>query len=324
MVDGVSGVGMMTALLSSSSDTQVEPAPAWKPRPMPGLLDFLSDGLGDSARLGIETLQFVQSGLRNPLETASAVLDTAMLGFDTLRAGFTPPGKTPFTAPIGTQRRVDCRSLDLADIRDIRKRLDGSVNDVVLSIVAGAMRIFLKARRVKLSGLNFRVVVPVDTRTGEEDERVGNRVSAWFLSLPVSERNPRRRFAKINAQTRELKRTNAEGGVDSFLRFADWARSTRLPFWGVSLANWIRPYNLIVTNVHGPQVPLYLLGAPLREFTPQLPLFQNQGLAGAAMSYLGKVHFGITADRDLVPDLDRFADALLTSFDELKSAAQNP
>jgi hypothetical protein len=185
------------------------------------------------------------------------------------------------------------------------------------------VRSFLKQRRVKLKGLNFRVVVPVDTRTGSEDERVGNRVSAWFLSLPVDERNARRRFTKITAQTRKLKSSHAERGVDSFLRFADWARSSRLPFWGVSLANWVRPYNLIVTNVHGPQVPLYLLGAPLREFTPQLPLFRNQGLAVAAMSYLGKIQFGITGDRDLLPDLDRFADALLTSFDELKSAAEN-
>jgi WS/DGAT/MGAT family acyltransferase len=324
MVDGVSGVGVMTALFSPSSDSRIEPTGEWKPRPMPGVLQFLSDGIGDGARLGLETLQSLQAGLLSPIETAGSLLDTAMLGLDTLRAGFTPPAQTPFTAPIGTQRRIDCRSLDLADIRDIRKRLDGSVNDVVLSIVAGALRRFLKARRVKLGGLDLRVVVPVDTRTGEEDERVGNRVSAWFVTLPVAERDPRRRFAKISAQTRELKRKKAEGGVDSFLRFADWARSTRLPFWGVSLANWVRPYNLIITNVHGPQVPLYLLGAPLREFTPQIPLFRNQGLAVAAMSYLGRVHFGLTGDRDLVPDLERLGNGLLESFDELKSAAENP
>jgi len=322
MVDGVSGVGMMTALLSPSPATRIERAPAWSPRPMPGVLQFLSDGIGDGARLGIETLQAVQTGLLDPIGTAGALYETAMQGWNTLRAGLTPPARIPFTAPIGRQRRIDSRSLDLADIRDIRKRLDGSVNDVVLSIVAGAVRHFLRARRVKLGGLDFRVIVPVDTRNGHEETQLGNRVSAWFLSLPVSERCPRRRFAKINIQTRSLKETKAEGGVDAFLRFADWAGSTRLPFWGVSLANWVRPYNLIVTNVHGPQVPLYLLGAPLRTFTPQLPLFRNQGLAVAAMSYLGRVHFGITGDRDLVPDLERFGDALHASFDELKTASE--
>ena len=142
--------------------------------------------------------------------------------------------------------------------------------------------------------------------------------------MPVSERNPRRRFARIREQTQRLKRTHAERGVDVFLRFADFAGSTRLPFWGVNLVNWVRPYNLIVTNVHGPNVPLYLLGAPLIQFTPQLPLFENQGLAVAAMSYRGRLHVGIIGDRDLVPDLERFAEALDDSFAELKRAAESP
>jgi WS/DGAT/MGAT family acyltransferase len=323
MVDGVSGVGVMTALFSPDPRTTVDPAPAWKPRPSPSVLQFLSDGVEGGARLGVDALRSLSSTLLNPIDTASVLLDTAAMGWDTLRAGLTPPAETPLTAPIGRQRLIDCRRLDLAEIRDVRKRLDGSVNDVVLTIVAGAMRSFLKHRRVKLGGLNFRVVVPVDTRTGDEDEGVGNRVSAWFLSLPLAERNVRRRFLKIRSQTRQLKRSGAERGVDAFLRFADWSGSTRLPYWGVSFANWVRPYNMIVTNVHGPQVPLYLLGSRLREFTPAIPLFQNQGLAVAAMSYLGGIHFGITGDRNLVPDLELFGDALEASFEELKNAAEN-
>ena len=271
MVDGVSGVGVMTALFSPTAQTAIDPAPAWKPRPSPGMLQFLTDGLEGGARLGLETLRSLRSSVLRPIQTAGALIDTAAMGWDSLRSGLTPPGETPLTAPIGRQRLIDCRRLDLAEIRDVRKRLDGSVNDVVLTVVAGAMRSFLGRRRVKLGGLDFRVVVPVDTRTGEEDERVGNRVSAWFLSLPLAERNARRRFLKIRSQTRHLKKTDAERGVDAFLRFADWAGSTRLPFWGVNLVNWVRPYNLIVTNVHGPQFPLYLLGAPLREFTPAIP-----------------------------------------------------
>jgi WS/DGAT/MGAT family acyltransferase len=276
----------------------------------------------EGARLGWTSLRTLGESLGSPFEAVDSFLDTASLGLETLRTGLAPPGDTPFNRPIGTQRRVDWRSLDLADVRDIKKRLDGSVNDVVLTIVTGAMRRFLRARRVKLSGLNLRVVVPVDTRTGDEHEGLGNRVSAWFVSLPIASRMPRVRFQKISEQTRRMKETRAERGVDGFLRFADWAGSTQLMFWGVNLVNWLRPYNLIVTNVHGPHLPLYLLAAPLRSFTPQLPLFENQGLAIAALSYLGQIHIGLSADYDLVPDLERLGDAIDESFAELKEAAE--
>jgi len=322
MVDGVSGVGVLQTLLSPTPDATIEPAPRFRPRPAPELVDFLSDGVAEGARVTSSLVRTVGDSLLRPLETAEGLLDTANAGLQTLRSGFTPTADTPLNQPIGRQRRLDWRSLDLAEIRDLRKRLDGSVNDVVLTIVAGAVRQFLKQRRVKLKGLNFRVVVPVDTRSGPLDMSVSNQVAAWFLSMPVGERNPRRRFTRIREQTRELKRTNAARGIESFLRFADWSGSTRLTFWGVNLASVVRPYNLIVTNVHGPPVRLYLLGAPLIEFAPHLPLFENQGLAVAALSYLDRVSIGVSGDRDVVPDLDAFAAAIDYSFDELRAAAQ--
>jgi diacylglycerol O-acyltransferase len=324
MVDGVSGVGVLNALLSPLPDTEIAPGPRWKPRPQPGVLDFLSDGIAETANLSLSTIRTLGSGLLRPLESAGALLDTAAMGWSSLRAGLTPPAELPLNDEIGRQRRIDWRTLDLNEVRDVRKRMDGSMNDVVLAVVAGGLRTFLRRRRVKLSGLDVRIVVPVDTRSGDEGDDLGNKVSAWFLSLPVGERHPRRRFERIREQTLELKRTGAEGGVDAFLEFADWAGSTRLTFWGVKFANWIRPYNLIVTNVHGPQVQLYLLGSHMRELHAQVPLFRNQGLSVAAMSYLGKLNLGITADRDLVPDFMHFGDALEEAFAELKTEATSP
>ncbi len=324
LVDGVSGVGFLSAVLSPTPETEIEPGPRWTPKPHPGILDFLSDGIAQGASLGLSTLQALGSGLLRPLESAETLLDTAAMGWSSLRAGLTPPAEIPLNEEIGRQRQLDWRTLDLREVRDVRKRLDGSVNDVVLAVVAGGLRSFLRRRRIKLSGLDVRIVVPVNTRTGDEDAALGNKVSAWFLSLPVGERDPRRRFQKIHAQTLELKRTSAESGVDAFLEFADWAGSTRLTFWGVKLANWARPYNMIVTNVHGPQVRLYLLGSLMRDFTAQVPLFRNQGLSVAAMSYLGKINLGITADRDLVPDFMHFGDALEEAFAELKAVASSP
>ncbi len=324
MIDGVSGVSVMMALFDTKPTTKISAAPAWKPQPAPSALRFLTDGVREGTRLGWSSLRTLGESLQSPFEAVDSLLDVASAGLETLRSGFTPPGDTPFNRPIGTQRRVDWRSLDLTDVRDVKKRLDGSVNDVLLTVVSGAMRRFLRARRVKLKGLDLRVIVPVDTRTGDEHQGLGNRVSAWFISLPITSHKPRVRFQKISQQTRRMKDSRAERGVDGFLRFADWAGSTQLTFWGVNLVNWMRPYNLIVTNIHGPHFPLYLLGAPLRTFVPQLPLFENQGLAIAALSYLGQIHIGLSADRDLVPDLERLGDAIEESFAELKQAAESP
>jgi len=192
---------------------------------------------------------------------------------------------------------------------------------VVLSLVTGAMRRFFQLRGEKVRGRELRVVVPVDMRSGPVDPRVGNRVSSWFVSLPLGEPRPLRRFESIRAQTRGLKRSQAARAIDGFMRFADWTGSSSLTLFGVSLISLVRPYNLIVTNVHGPQLPLYLLGAPLREFHPLLPLFERQGLAVAAMSYLGRISFGLSADWDAVPDVHAIPDLLAASLAELRDAA---
>jgi WS/DGAT/MGAT family acyltransferase len=323
LVDGVSGVGMLNALLSSTPDPTLGPIERWKPQPRPSTLEFLGDGATETARAGIDVVRTVGDALLNPRESVSALWETTRAGIETVGAGLTSPAVTPINRPIGTQRRVDWLSLDLAEVRGLRKRLDGSLNDVVLAIVSGAMRSFLRQRRVALKGLDFRIIVPVNTRLGPIDMSIGNRVSAWFLSLPLADRDPLRRFAKIRTQTRRLKKARTAIGIDRFLRFADWTGSTRLTFLGVNFVSMIHPYNLIVTNVHGPPFPLYMLGAPLLEFHPQVPLFEEQGLAVAAMSYAGKMSFGLTGDWDLLPDLSSVASAITESFDELRRAAEN-
>lgn len=174
---------------------------------------------------------------------------------------------------------------------------------------------------MKLKGLELRVIVPVDRREGEVDLRLGNRVSAWFVSLPIGESSPLRRFERIRAQTRAFKRNDAARGIEGFWRLADWVGSTRLTSLGTSVVSFVQPYNMIVTNVHGPQFPLYLLGARLHRFHAHVPLFENQGLAIAAMSYLGKLSFGLQGDWNLLHDLDPLAASLGESFEELRSTA---
>ena len=323
IVDGVSGVGVLTSLLSPAPVETVEPAPAWRPRPAPGMLGVAVDEATRAADISLTAARAAGEAVLNPGQLAERVGRGAELAWRTLQAGFTPPAETPINRSIGSQRRVDWHALDLHEVREARKRLGGSINDVVLGVVAGALRRVFKERRVRLKGLELRVIVPVDTRSGSEDRKVGNRVSAWFVSMPIGERDPLRRYERILAQTREMKETGVADGIDSLLRFADWAGATWITSWGAGFVASLRPYNLIVTNIHGPEYPLYLLGAPLVEFYPQLPLFQGQGLAIAAMSYLGKIRFGLIGDWDIMPDLPMLPGAIEESFAELLAAAQH-
>jgi WS/DGAT/MGAT family acyltransferase len=322
MVDGVSGVGVMTALLSPTSETEFEPAAPWSPQPPPSLLTLLADGVAGVAGAGAAALRAAASAIASPLETGAGAARLVTSAWETVATGIPPLPGTPLNRPIGRARRVDWRSLDLAALRELRKRLDGTLNDVALSVVTGALARYLRARRVRLNGLDFRIVVPVDVRAGESDRAAANRVSAWFVTLPLGERNPVRRFEKIREQTRRRKAAQAASAIDAFLRFADGSGSTPLTALGVRFVSNLRPYHMIVTNVHGPMVPLYLLGARLRELHPLVPLFANQGLSIAMMSYDGRVHVGMNADWDAVRDLTPLAEAFEASLAELQTAAE--
>src|SRR5207245_11159232 len=142
----------------------------------------------------------------------------------------------------------------------------------------------------------------------------------WLMSLPIQERDPRRRLVKIRETTKRLKESNQARGVELLTQLAEWAGAAVITL-GTRLASRLAPYNLIVTNIPGPQVPLYMLGAPLLGGYPTVPLFENQGLGVATFSYAGKLCWGFNADWDLVPDLHDFVTAIDDSFHELTEAA---
>ncbi len=152
---------------------------------------------------------------------------------------------------------------------------------------------------------------------------MGNRVSVWFLDLPVDERDPQQRLARIREATADYKESKLERGVDALIQLAEWASPLAVTL-GARCASWMHPYNLIVTNVPGPQAPLYMLGAQMLAGYPVVPLFENQGLGVAVFSYNGKICLGVDADWDGVPDLHTFIKALQVSFDELRAAAAPP
>jgi hypothetical protein len=134
---------------------------------------------------------------------------------------------TPLNRPIGPHRRIDWRIFEMARVKQVKNRLGGTVNDVVLATVAGAMRRFLRRRRVPLEGLDFRTVVPVSVRGPEEQGQMNNRASAWILSLPIDERDPRRRYARVRETTEHLKRTRQARGVQILGDLAELAARSR-------------------------------------------------------------------------------------------------
>jgi WS/DGAT/MGAT family acyltransferase len=191
----------------------------------------------------------------------------------------------------------------------------------VLTVVTGAVRRFLERRGVRTRGLDFRVMAPVSVRATDESGALGNRVSAWVVPLPIDVEDPREQRARIAARTAELKDQRSAVGAEVLTTVAEWTPSQLLAL-GARNATRLLPFNLVVTNVPGPQVPMYLAGARMVEAWPHVPLTDHLGLGIALLSYDGRVHWGFNADYDVVPDLGEFVDGTREALAELLRAAR--
>ncbi len=322
MVDGISGVDLLAALLTEKPIESFEAPHMWLPRAAPS-----------AAQLALEEAERV---VKAPLSAASAILDLARdedharerlaarfgaLGSFVASGGGVVASSTSINQPIGPYRRVDWLAMDLLHMKRVAKHLGGTVNDVILATAAGGLRRFLKrARQEDLRKLDFRVLAPVSLREASEHGKLGNRVSAWVVPLPIGERDPIRRFERVRETTAELKRNHAALAADTIAQLTEWTGTTLLSL-GARLMTVSVPFNLVVTNVPGPRETLYLLGAQLLESHPLIPLMGNLSTGIALMSYRGTLSWGFCADWDLVPDLHELALAMDRSFAKLAAAA---
>ena len=320
MADGISAFDLVSALLGPTPDDAVAPAEPWTPRPSPSAARLLRDELARQASAPLEVACALASTLRDRTRGLSVVREQLRGLLSTIAAGARPPDPTPLNGPIGPHRRFDWLSLDLDEVKRVRRQLGGTINDVVLATVTGGIRAFLRRRGVRADGLFFRAVVPVSVRSDDDRGAGGNRVSGWLVRLPVDEADPLRRLGRVRAVTSNLRASGQALGPDLMGRVADWAMPGFLTL-GVRLTSRLAPYNVIVTNVPGPPMPLYLLGARLLAGYPVVPLFENQGIGVALFSYVGQLCWGFNADWDLVPDLRRFVEAVRGAFRELADAA---
>ena len=319
MVDGIAGVGVLRVLLRPEPDPSFRPASTWRARPAPGRARLATEAFARLAREPFDLAVAARRALENPSHALRAAWE-ATLGLGESLSGLRSASPTFLNpAHIGPHRRMDWLRFDLASVKDVRHRLGGTLNDVVLATVAGAMRRYLRAHRVALKDLDFRVMCPVSVRRAGAGDALGNRVVMLVAALPVDERNPRRRLERVIASTGELKASRVPQGSELIEDIADWT-TTAVVTETIRLATRLRAFNLIVTNVPGPPMPLYLLGARVLETFPLVPLYENQALGVALLSYAGGLYWGLTSDWDRVADLHDVALGLTESFEELRKA----
>jgi WS/DGAT/MGAT family acyltransferase len=320
MIDGVAGVDLMTVLMSTSPDAEIPEAPPFVPRPEPSGFELLRGELGRRIRLPFEAARDIRNFASEARDVRREFLSRLRALAETIGTTLRPASPTPLNQRVGPHRLFDWATMDIGEIKELRRALGGSLNDVVLAIATGAVRDFLQQRRVDPGELDFRILAPVSVRTKEEGGKAGNRVSAWIVPVPVGEPDPLERLKAISRRTAELKNSKQAVGAEVLTQVAEWTPATLLSL-GARNATRLLPFNLVVTNVPGPQLPLYLLGAKMEEIYPYVPLADNLGLGIALFSYDGKLAWGFNADYGLVPDLDQFVQAIRDSFQGLREAA---
>jgi WS/DGAT/MGAT family acyltransferase len=320
MVDGIAGVEILAALLSMEPDTTVGKAERWTARPEPDERELLRDELRRRARASVRVARGLGRALQSPGRAGQMLRKRALAVWDLMNAGLSGASPMPFNKPISPHRRVDWLSFDLATVKQIKTHFGGTINDVVLATVAGAVAKFLRQRRQAPAAPDLRVAVPVSVRAADERGTMGNRVSIWLVSLPVGEHDPRSRMATVCETTARLKQSEQSLGAEVLTQAAEWTTANLLNL-AVRFINRSSLYNLIVTNVPGPPIPFYLLGSKMLAVYPHVPLFENQGIGVALLSYAGNLYWGVTGDWDQVPDLGHFSKAIAESFSELCEAA---
>jgi diacylglycerol O-acyltransferase len=321
MVDGISGVDIGTVLF----DLEPVPEPAavsddWVPQREPGTTELVARGISDAVAIPVKAAERAIDAVRRP-ETAARRAVEALEGLSEIVTAFADPAPdVPLNQPIGPHRRYVWERSELATFKKIKDALGGTVNDVVLAVVTGAVRDWLHNRSIRTEGLELRALVPVSIRNEDERGDLGNRIALMRGPLPVYVEDPVRRLRTISQAMEGLKRSKQALGAEVISRFNDFAPPTLLA--QASRINFsTRLFNMIVTNVPGPQIPLYVLGRELEEVFPVAFLPQNHTLAVAIMSYNGKLGFGLLADYDSMEDIDFLANALHDSLAELERAA---
>lgn len=316
LADGIGGMLIGSALFDLEPDTPLGPPPAkpWTPQPAPTREALIRDAVGEQIAHPAEALAHAAQA---PLIAGKAVGET-ISGLRSLAGmGMTPRG--PFDGVVGPARRFATAEVPFERVRDIKRSLGGTVNDVVLTVVAEGLHSLLASRGEPTKGRELRVMVPVSVRSRAEAGDVGNRVAPAFVDVPIGKMKPRSRHARVRRAAETLKSSAMAVSADSIIGLGAYAPPA-LHAMAARLISKGRWFNLVVSNVPAPQVPLFVAGAKLEASYPAMPLGEHCGLSVACTSLGGTMAFGLTSDWDMLKDLDRLARDIETAVEDLEAS----
>ena len=317
LIDGIAGVDLATVLFDLSPNPPPLPTSGrpWQPHAEPGTAHLLAAGVQGALRTAITLVEGAFDALAHPERALARAREAAEGVGEIAWAGLNPAPETPLNVPIGPHRRFVAITSQLEDLKTVKNAFGGTVNDVVLAVVAGALRSFLISRGRRTAGVEMRALVPVSVRTEDQHDASGNRIVVMRGPLPVYISDPLNRLRFVSGAMDGLKESKQALGAEVIAGAQNFAPPTILA--QASRLNFsTRLFNLIVTNVPGPQFPLYVLGREMLQAIPIAFLPENHALAIAIMSYNGQMNFGLLGDFDALPDIDvigaNIADELAT------------
>jgi WS/DGAT/MGAT family acyltransferase len=311
LVDGLGAVDIAQVLLDTTPDAHLPPVDGWMPGRVPGPVDLVRDALEEYVQRPAAVVDAARSAVGDFRATAARVRGVAEGLVRAAGSAVVPAPHAPLNRTAGTERRVAVARADLEDLRAIRKQRGGTVNDVLLGVLTGALRDWLLSRGEPVLGSTVvRALVPVSVQ-GEGQDEPGGTVAAHLVDLPVGEPNPWVRLSRLSYAMRGVTDSGRTVGAETLIALTGFAPPT-LHALGARAARGLsrRMSNLVVTNVPGPQVPLYAAGSRMLEVFPVVPLVGGQALSVGMTSYDGRVYIGLNADRDGVGDVDVLADLL--------------
>jgi WS/DGAT/MGAT family acyltransferase len=322
LVDGVSGVDITAVLFDASPDPVPvgPPGRTWTPTPTPSAPQLLADALVERLTVPREAVRGVRSAIRGPRRALGALMGPAAGVAAMARASLSPAPASPFNVQIGPHRRYTWIDLELARMKAIKNALGGTLNDAVLAAVSLGVGRWMRAQGHATEDLELRVMVPVSVRADVERGALGNRVSAVYAPLPVHLDDAVETFARVHEAMGDLKGSGQAVGATTLTALADFAPTTILS-QAARLQTRQRMFNFVVTNVPGPQVPLFVAGRRLVGLYPVVPLARNTALGIAIMSYDGHLAMGLLGDYDAMPELDALGEELALAVDDLERAA---
>lgn len=324
LVDGIAALGISDILLDNAKISPIPSALQWRPRPTPSPVQLMVDAVKDYAQHPRTAVETIRTGAADARATMSQIAETVGGAVAAARSVARPPEPSPLNVPIGSARRYAIVQTDLAPYRAIRERQGCSINDVALAVVAGALRTWLLARgQTVRNSTMLRAMLPTTVRRTTQSGQRSQSISALFVDLPIGEPHALIRLSQITFANSAHRTSGQAVGAQALINLAGIAPPTLHSLAArAATKRTDRMYNLVITNVPGPQRPLYIAGCRVREMYPVVPLTGNQALAVGLTSYNGKVFYGLNADRDAMGDVHELGVMIEESLSELTDLCQ--